>query len=284
MDKCWEIFKEKELKSIKKEEKMYKTVYKEFCKTSNPKYRFNYFSSYNTVVAMLENCLYESQRKEEIDLLFNILKKYNYRMQWEICYAIQGLAFLEDPNNNTEKIKFYLNSPTIDDISFNGIDAFEIFSEECGKFTFQLADKYLNDRDIGNYIKKNRYNGMCHEHTYNMAQWYPNYYAITSLVENRFLGSFHHSNTYDSDRNVIIDLRFNSVMDKEASDNLYHSQCVSKTLNSELNSEIDIVNQKIKLKKVKAEVLRVALYKEYLNSIGYTGPIEKGPSLKKSIY
>lgn len=284
MDKCFKIFKEKGLESDKKEEKMYKTVYKEFCKTSSQKYSFDAFFSYRTAVAMLENCLYESQRKEEINILFNILKKYNYHMQWEIVYAIKELAFLEYPNNNAEEIKFYLNSPAIDDISFNGIDTFEIFSEECGKFAFKLADKYLNNSDIEDYIKENRYEPMCHEHAYNMAQWYPNYYAMTFLGKNRFSYDFYHSVTYDSDENVVIDLRYNSVMDKESSDNLYHPTYVSKILNSEIDNELNIVNEKVKLKKVNVHLMRIALYKEYLNSIGYTGSLEKGPSLKKSIF
>lgn len=284
MDKCWEILKKKELKSIKNEKETYKKVYKEFCKTNRQKCSFDFFSSYNIAVTMLETCLYESQKKEEIDILFNILKKYNYRLNWEIVYAIRELAFLEDPNNNAEKIKFYLNSPAIDDISFNGIDKFKIFSEECGEFTFQLADKYLNNSDIEDYIKRNRYEPICHNHTYYMAQWYPDYYAMTFLGETRFLGTFYHSSTYNSDENVVIDIRYNSVMDKEIYDNLFHSTYVSKVLNNDIDNELNIVNEKVKLKKVNAYLMRIALYKEYLNSIGYTGSLEKGPSLKKSIF
>ena len=278
MDNCWELLKKNELNDNKKRERLCKLIYKDFLKISDKKYNISIWDSYQMIILILKSRMYSSY---EIDKFFNILEKYNYNMHWEIKDAIYHLSFLKNPNDNIKAINLLLNSPVIDDIRFNGKDTFEIVSDEYGKFSFHLATKYLNNNDITDYINKNGFKPICHIHTYNMSKWYPNWYTITSHLEERILGKFYHSYTYDSDRDVVIDLRSNCVMDKESYDRLYYTNCISKTLNNRIDSEAEIINQKIKLKKVTAKVLRIALYKEYLNSIGYTGSLEDAPSLRK---
>lgn len=281
MDKCFEILKKNELEYRKKQEEIYKSVYQEFSKVSKERYNIGDWDSYETAILTLKSHMHTSY---EIYKFFDILKRHNYDMRWEIHDAISNLGFSKNINDSLKIISFWLNSPVIDHINFDGNGTFEIISDEYGTFLFKQASKYLNREEITDYIFDTRNNNICHSHAYNMSIWYPEFYTMTSKISSRFLGSFYHSYSYDSDSNTVLDLRKNCAIDKEAFDRLYNITCVSKTLNSQLYREFEITNSKVDLKEVRSQVLRVALYKEHLDSIGYTGPLEKAPSLKKSIY
>ncbi len=279
MDKCFEIFKENELNYREKEEEMYKKVYYDFSKVSEKEYNIGDWS-YQEAIFNLKSLIY-GYNSHEIDKFFDILKKYNYDMRWEISDAIFNLGYQKNSTDMLKTINSWLNSPVIDYIGFDGDSKLEIGSDEYGTFPFMQASKYLDREDITDYIWENRTKNICHSHAYNIARVYPDWYTITSKISDRIIGTYYHSYTYDKENDIVIDLRSNCAMYMEIFERLHDTTCVSQILNSQLNKEIEITNKKIDLQEVKAKVLRVALYKEYLNSIGYIGPIEKGPSLRK---
>lgn len=285
MDKCFKILKEGELKSRKRNERISRIVLNEFLNVSNELFEFYNCSSATEKVISLKDYIYTSN---ELECFFDILRKYNYNMKQEIYDAIKELGLLKTPQKNKDTIKKLLYSPVIDDISFNGKDEFKIFSEKYGSISFKLASEYFKTNlDILFYINQNDLMRYCHAHTYFLSRKLPNNYSITSLLDYYFEGKYYHSYTYDIDTNIIIDLCRNCIINKDQYDNMFSPKVVATTLNNKVDEEISIINKKLSGTKTESMVnliiLKIALYKQYLSSIGYNGSLEDAPSLGKKI-
>lgn len=222
-----------------------------------------------------------------IDLYFSILSKYNYNMKYEIRDAMFFLGSLSNPKDNREIISKYLKSPVIQDISYDGKGTYTIFSEQYGKFIFTLASYYYRKNNIiANYLKHEILPQNCHEHTYFMAKILGDEYAVTSLCPSFFLGeTFYHSYTYVLDENIIIDLCHNAIINKDLYYKLFAPKEISIILNRKVNSELQIVEGKLNQSNNNmCQLMKIALYKQYLKSINYRGSLENAPTLKKKIF
>lgn len=215
------------------------------------------------------------------DIFFDLLKLYGYNFKQEIKDAIDNLGRLENPNDNKAIIESLLKSPVIQDISFNGRDKFTIYSEQFGTTYFTLASHYFNYVEkIKEYIKHEQLNARCHHHTLFLADILPDFYAITALCKYYFYGNYYHSFTYNPDENVIIDLCVNAVLDKDRYYYLYEAKDIVKTKNSDFSDIMRLVDQKSLHLEDYIAPLRLALYKQYLDYIGYNGSLKEAPSLK----
>ena len=220
----------------------------------------------------------ELNTPEDIAFFYEVLSKYNYNMTQDIIDAMSQLGHLSNPSQNKEVIEKLLHSPVIQDINFNGNNKFTITSQEYGDVDFVLASEYFRDnKKIANYIKKNSHLKRCHNHTYFMAEQNPDYYAITSLCQYLFKNTYHHSYTCDKDNQTIIDLCYNSIMDKEQYEQIFQPEEVSVILNSQVDKELALTSEKTEQYFARSGLLKIALYKEYLQSIGYEGSLEDAP-------
>lgn len=232
------------------------------------------------LINLLQQYIYGS---EYVDYFFKILAKYDYNMKCEIRDAMFNLGNLKNPNKNEKTIKKLLNSPCIDDISFNGKNEFTISSEQYGNFTFELASYYFREnKRVARYIRRAELPQYCHHHTYFMSKLFPDFYAITSLCGHYFDGTtFYHSYTYDKATNTIIDLSANAVVDKDSYYNILQPKEISCILNSEVIRELILTTLKTSQPLNWYAMLKIALYKEYLSSINYQGNLKDAPSLRR---
>lgn len=215
---------------------------------------------------------------EYIDLFFEILKKKNYNMKDEIKKAAWWLMNLPDYNENKELIEKLLHSPVIQDVSFGKDHKFRIYSEEFGEFVFQPAIYYFADNNsVLRYIKNNRMSQNCHNNTYFLSKLFENFYSITSLCTRQFLNCYHHSYTYNPYDDTIIDLSYKAVYEKNSFYNIFEPIEISRILNSEVEKELEFAILNTEQPERRCELLKIALYKEYLQKIGYTGAFEDAP-------
>lgn len=281
VDVCEKIFDSIEEDGIKINDEIYTLVLKEFEETTKIKNAFLRFNTQSDNVRNLkEQYIYNSKYTE---LFFKILAKHDYYMKGEIKDAMFDLGHLKNPNRNKKIIRKLLNSPIIQDISFNGKNEFTIISKEYGKFVFELASYYFREnKSVIDYMKNNSLPCRCHDHTYFLSKQFDDFFAITSLCQNYFKDTYyHHSYTHYKDSNLIIDLCHNAIIDKDMYYGIFEPQEISVILNSKVKEELALTNQKTDQPSNRCYLLKIALYKEYLNSIGYQGTIEEAPSMKR---
>lgn len=278
MEICDNILNSVEFKTIRRYNDIYRQVYMDFCIESGKSFNFwDENASYSSKVwNLLYEYVYESRYAA---LFFEIMKKYGYNMRQEIKDAMHHLGLLRDPNENSAIINKYINSPVIQDISFDGKSKFTIESERFGKFVFELASSFYGDNErLVNYVKNNKLSNQCHNHTYYLSSIFPNFYAVTSLCKSYFGGNYIHSYTYDKERDLVIDLCSNAVVSKESYYSIFKPREVSSVLNDQVWYELGIVNDKSRQTTNRCYILKIALFKLYLESIKYRGVLEDAPS------
>ncbi len=265
LDSCSKIFYDTETDL---DEKIFHTVLKEFLEATDLDCKFENNMTFIQKVKTIQNNLMRNLEYEYINLLSEILTKYGYNMKYEIKDAIFDLSNLEKPSKNKSAIKSILTSPIIQDVSFDGKRKFIISSSKYGDFTFELASHYFKrNKKISTYIRKNELPGYCHQHAYFLAKVFPDFYAITSLCSYYFKDIYYHSYTYDTYNNSIIDLCYNSIMSKEKYYSLFEAKDISVILNKDIDEELLIAERNTNQPKARYELLKIALYKQYLEKI-----------------
>lgn len=279
MDICGEILDKVHKDDNQRNASIFGSVLCEFLSISDIDFNFvNCDGNLEKVLGLKDQYVYGSNYVSEF---FDILKKHNYNMRQELKDAMRRLGNLEDQNKNSKLIKELLSSPVIDDISFDGKDEFSILSEQYGEFDFKLASEVFATNDkITHYIRANVLPRHCHNHAYFLSSVFDDYYAITALCRQYFGGEYYHSYTYDKKDNMIIDLCSNCIMDKESYYEMFEPHDISVVLNSEVEEELRLTNLKSNQPFYRLEVLRIALYKQYLDSIGYHGNLADAPFVK----
>lgn len=283
MSKSYALFQEFETKNRKRNIKIFEEVLDDFSKEIGR--NFNYTSSLDPIGKfgiLKRNYVYDSKYCE---LFFQLLDYHNYILKHEIKDAIFDLSRLSDPNKNKELIKRLLHSPIIDDISFNGHDQFDIYSDRYGLTIYKLASKYFsysrNSKKIREYISKSELPQHCHFHTDFLARLLPEFYSITALCSSYFQGYYYHSYSYDAKEDMIIDLCSNAVIPKEQFYNIFEPNEVARTLNKEYLQTLYLTDLRVSLPQEFLPPLKIALYQQYLDSIDYTGSLEDAPFEKK---
>ena len=69
-------------------------------------------------------------------------------------------------------------------------------------------------------------------------------------------------------------------MDKDKYYQLFQPQDISIIHNSSVQKELSLTRSKTQQPFDRCELLQIALYKQYLNSIGYEGSLDNAPSIK----
>lgn len=279
MEPCARIYHEVQEQSEALNEGIYDVILHEFIEQVEDQFIFQECDTAASKVRGLQKqYVYTSNY---VDLFFTLLMKYNYRMRHEIKDAMFSLGHLEDPNKNSELIRKLLNSPVIQDISFDGRSAFTISSEQYGDFVFELASYYFKkNKRMMEYMQNNPLPNRCHNHALAISCIFEDLYAITSICENYFRGYYYHSYSCNQDNNSVIDLCYNAVINKTSYYELFKPQEISTILNRDVKGEIQLVNQKTDTLYNWASLLKIALYKQYLKSIGYKGSLEDAPPIK----
>ena len=220
MDILEQLYYQNEINFNDVEDEIFDKFLNKFEKAIN--FKFNYVDCDTSELKFLNlKCKYIYTSKF-CKLFFDILSNYKYNMRSELKDTIYELSHLKYPFFNKKSINKYLNSPVIQDISYNGRSKFTIYSDKFGKFSFKLASFYLkNNKEITKYIATRQIGNRCHHNTYFISKVMPDFYSITSLCSRYFEGYFHHSYTYNMDSNEIIDLCYNIIMDKDQYDKIF---------------------------------------------------------------
>lgn len=268
-----------ELQNISLNNEIYDLVLKEFF--SKVEINLN-LEEYQTPEEKLERLkIIYIYMSKHLDMFFEILKKYNYYMKKEIKNATFWLMELKDYNDNKELIKKLLKSPVIQDISFTPDHKFKIYSQIYGDFVFWPADYYFSNTDsIIDYMQQNTMSGNCHNNTYFISELFGDLYSITSICRSPFLNHYHHSYTYDPEKDIIIDLCYKAVFEKESYYDIFSPTEISVILNTEIDRELEITITNTCQPQDRCQLIKIALYKEYLQKIGYTGSFENAPNLR----
>lgn len=278
MDICSIILKELETNSEKSNLDIITKIFNEFIyfDSEDVSIRRELNFKYKDLRSLKKEAIYGSKYEERF---FQLLDQYNYFYHQEIKDAIFDLGHLSDPNLNSEVINKYLNSPYIQDISFNGKNEFRIFSEQLGEFSFVLASYYFKEHESMSYYLQHSYlPNRCHEHAYKLSSSFPMLFTVTSLCKSFFVGRYYHSYGWNKETNEIIDLCRNAVFDKALFDFLHDTYEVSIIPNSELEENLFFTYKNTAQPYTRYHILKIVLYKQYLESIGYTGKLEDAPS------
>ncbi len=276
MYSCNKILRKIENGNTRRDIRLFNRIIREYLKEINEKFKFhncgNPFCKFDSLKFQF---VYDSPYIKEFYL---ILQKYGYNMANELQDAIHYLTCLDKPWENSEIIKKFLHSPFIQDISCSNDNKFSIFSEQYGTVKFTSASSYFKDNPIiSEYIKSETLLGRCHDNAYFLASELVNNYSVTSLCRGYFDRSYHHSYSYDPDENTIIDLCHNAVIDKDGYYRIFSPLEVSKVLNSDISKELDKACESSVQPSSRCFLLIIALYKEYLEKIGYEGTFEDAP-------
>lgn len=274
------ILSKTELKSVKENERISGIILEEIQSYMNEHFSFKETIDTNSqkLFELKYQRLYHSTY---LQVLFMLLDKYHYDRRKEIKDAMIYLSHLKDLNKNQDMIKRFLASPVIQDISFNGKNTFEIISDEFGVFPFIVASSKLRKhKKINEYIEKGATRRNCHTNTLFLSTVLPEDYAITSLCPLEFGGFYHHSYTYNPKSDQIIDLARNTIMTQKDYNRLLQPEEVSVIPNDKVLSEALITKEKAGQSNW-CTIIKIALYKEYLTSIGYNGDLEKAPYVKQ---
>lgn len=283
MDILDEILKTYELNSKKNNEDIFSNILEELSKKLGILIVYkNQFLSTRLFFQLKYNYIYDSNY---IEWFFNILSEYSYNMKNEIKDVMFSLGHLNDSNKNKEVIVKLLTSPIIQDISYDGKGTYTIYSENYGKFIFTLASHYYKENNIMHeYIKNEKLPHRCHEHAYFLSKLFGDLYAVTSICPAYFNETYYHSYTFDVSENIIIDLCYNAIIDKDLYYQIFNPEEISVILNRKVNEEIKIIKNKTIQPTDRCQLLKIALYKQYLESINYKGSLEEAPTLKKKIF
>lgn len=240
-----------------------RAVINEFLQITRLKISFNPDDDQLKRLLLLKNKLGYNQVYR--NLFFNILLKHGYNPKSEIIDAFNKLGRPKTPKQNYDLIQRLIRSPYIEDISFDGEGQFKIISPQYGIINFTLASyEFKNDSYLSNYIQNNRLIGRCHNHTIFLRAIFPAYHAITSLCPAYFGGKYHHSYTYDSNTNSIIDLCSNAIINKDDYDFIYEPDEISVVLNSNITAELKETKRKSNQPDERFALLKIALYKQHL--------------------
>lgn len=271
MNKCDEMLKIED-DCLDNNEKIFELILQEYLNIVGDRFKFFCTSSLDKVVG-LKSYVYSS---EDISLFLELLNKYGYNMKMDIIEAIIKLGELENPNRNKKLIKSLICSPVIDDICLKR-SSFDIYSE-YGRFSFEVAKNYFRkNRVMSKYIETTELPNRCHDHTDFMSRVFEDNFSITSLCDYYFGSGYYHSYSFDKSSNTIIDLANNLIMEKSLYDNLFNPREISIISNGNIAEENEIVKRKTKQSILRCKLLRIALYKEYLRSINYSGTLEDAP-------
>ena len=73
---------------------------------------------------------------------------------------------------------------------------------------------------------------------------------------------------------------YNSIIDKDEYYNIFEPRELSIIQNRKVKEELTITNEKTNQNRDRCQLLKITLYKQYLESIGYEGRLEEAPSTK----
>lgn len=73
---------------------------------------------------------------------------------------------------------------------------------------------------------------------------------------------------------------YNSIIDKDEYYNIFEPKELSIIQNRKVEEELRITNEKTNQNRDRCQLLKITLYKQYLESIGYEGRLEDAPSTK----
>lgn len=267
----------KEYQKIASEDAIFQLIYNDFIDTTKQQLSFkdfihlwylkfdNLFNSYKDKVRTIQfNFIPNSNY---ISAFYEILKKYNYNMNSELTDAISSLGLLTNPNQNVKEIQRLLKSPYIQDVSYNGLNEFTIYSEEFGQIPFELASYYFrHNSTMQNYINYEQLTKNCHQHTYWISRYFKHFHSVTSQLPSYFDNLYYHSYSLIPDENLMIDLCSNAIFNKDIYYALFQPKEIINIPNVQIQDELKFSRGKTNLPKELSAMMKIAIYYQHLNN------------------
>lgn len=219
-----------------------------------------------------------------IKSFYEIATRFGYHEIGMIKDSIELLGILKNPNRNKDTIHRLLQLPVIDDISFDSKDTFSIFSERLGDFQFTLITEALKDnQELMEYLEKVPFANRCYSHTSILAGIFEDNYSEVSLCRDIFGSNFHHAYSVTPDRKTVIDLTFNGIFTMEDFKRLEEPHPFYSEQLEKLSYDIWYATENSGLSPDTEWLLQAALYRKYLDEIGYQGPMCEAPKVMQKV-
>ena len=220
-----------------------------------------------------------------IKQFYEIATHFGYDERGMIKDCIELLGLLKNPNQNKEVIHGLLQLPVIDDISFDSKDTFSIFSEKLGDYHFIVATEALKDnQELIEYLEETPFANRCYFHTAMLSGIFEDNYSEVSICKDIFGSDCYHAYSVTPDRKTVIDLTFNGIFTMEDFKRLeephpFYSEQFERLKYdiwyAEENSGLDPGDFNL--------LLQAALYRKYLDEIGYQGPMCEAPKVMQKV-
>lgn len=172
-----------------------------------------------------------------ISLYYQLLEESHYKMFYDILDSMFILGVSTNKRLNREKSELLLNSPYIENISYN--NGMVVLNSCFGKYSFcSLRDYFRGSYSKMAYVRNNNnMPGDCHNVSWDLLQILDNASLVTQLLPFYYRGTFYHSVVQDED-GMFIDLANEAVYDEEVRKNLYQGQIICKTKKEDLESHL----------------------------------------------
>lgn len=209
------------------------------------------------------------------EYILALLGNNHYYMKTFIKDLIKMLGNSKTEEERKIIIDQYQKLLLINNIKYNGVDRYTIQSA-YGDYSFTLADRVLEDPEIISYIRNEDHRKTCHENATKLLNAYDDIYTICSLVRNYFVGYYYHSYSYIKEKDLVLDICSNMLMERQEFDDLFGVRELLFMRNDELRKEYFTTIRQVKSKLDDESVLKCALYHQAKG-------LESNPNEKKII-
>lgn len=238
------------------DQQLFKQCLEEFFDITGIKYQADTDDYITLYINIKRYFIYES---EYVKLWFDILKKHNYTMKSEMRDVINQLTSLRFPNFNKSLIKKLLNSPVVDDISYEK-GMFTIESSEYGSIKVMLAKYILQDvRSVMKYMKKYDLSKRCHDSTYFLSNKFLDFHSIVSLCNHYFNHPYYHSYPYDPETDTVFDLTLKAVFESDTFYKIFEPKEIINVKNEDIPEMLRVVESNTKQPERRCHLLKIAL-------------------------
>lgn len=193
------------------------------------------------------------------EYILALLGNNHYYMKTFIKIFIKFLGNAKTQEERDKIIDRYQKLLLINNVKYNGVDSYTIQSA-YGDYSFTLADKVLEDKYLVSYIRNGDHRKTCHENATRLLNTYDDLYTICSLVRSYFIGYYYHSYSYIKEKNLVLDICSNMLMEKGEFDDLFGVRELLNMRNDELRKEYITSIRQVKSKLDDESVLKCALY------------------------
>lgn len=173
-----------------------------------------------------------------ISLFYQLLEESQYHMVYDLLDSMFILGSTTNKKLNREKSKMLLQSPYIQNISYENCKI--MLNSPLGNYAFySLRDYFRGNYEVMSYLRKNiELGGHCHNVSWDLMSKLEKASLVTELLPFYYEGTFYHSIVKNNVDGMYIDLANEVVYDEEIRQNLYQGQIICEASKEELENHL----------------------------------------------